>query len=172
VLSGYRLKERLPRNVGAFTIPLGVTETIREGRDVTLVTYGALCRIAMEAADDLARAGIDVEIVDVQTLLPFDRDHAIAESVEQTGALLVVDEDVPGGASAYIVREVMETQGAVDHVEVGPRTLTGRANRVAVGNDGDYFSKPSRDDIFGAVYAIMRERRPDDFPPIGPERAS
>jgi pyruvate/2-oxoglutarate/acetoin dehydrogenase E1 component/TPP-dependent pyruvate/acetoin dehydrogenase alpha subunit len=172
VLSGYRLKERLPTNIGEFTIPLGVTETIREGRDVTLVTYGALCRIAIEAAADLANVGIDTEIVDVQTLLPFDRDHAIAESVEKTGALLVVDEDVPGGASAYIVREVVETQGAIDHLEVGPRTLTAVANRVAVGNDGDYFSKPNRDDIFEAVYAIMRERRPDDFPPIMPERSS
>jgi 2-oxoisovalerate dehydrogenase E1 component len=168
VLSGYRLKERLPDNIGEFTIPLGVTETIREGSDVTLVTYGALCRIALEAADDLAKIGIDTEIVDVQTLLPFDRDHAIAESVQKTGALLVVDEDVPGGASAYIVREVVETQGAIDDLDVGPRTLTGKANRVAVGNDGDYFSKPNREDIFEAVYAIMRERRPDDFPPIAP----
>src|SRR5437899_2536932 len=172
VLSGYRLKERLPENVGEFTIPLGVTETIRRGSDVTLVTYGALCRIAMEAAEDLAGVGIETEIIDVQTLLPFDRDHAIAESVEKTGALLVVDEDVPGGASAYIVREVVETQRAIDHLEVGPRTLTGTANRVAVGNDGDYFSKPNRDDIFEAVYAIMRERRPDEFPPIMPERPS
>jgi 2-oxoisovalerate dehydrogenase E1 component len=168
VLSGYRLKERLPENIGEFTIPLGVTETIREGSDVTLVTYGALCRIAMEAATDLAGVGIETEIVDVQTLLPFDRDHAIAESVQKTGALLVVDEDVPGGASAYIVREVIETQGAIDDLDVGPRTLTAAPNRVAVGNDGDYFSKPSREDIFEAVYAIMRERRPDDFPPIMP----
>jgi 2-oxoisovalerate dehydrogenase E1 component len=168
VLSGYRLKERLPENVGEFTIPLGVTETIREGSDVTLVTYGALCRIALEAAADLARVGIETEIIDVQTLLPFDRDHAIAESVQKTGALLVVDEDVPGGASAYIVREVVETQGAIDHLDVGPRTLTAAPNRVAVGNDGDYFSKPNREDIFEAVYAIMRERRPDDFPPIMP----
>jgi 2-oxoisovalerate dehydrogenase E1 component len=172
VLSGYRLKERLPENIGEFTIPLGVTETIRDGSDVTLVTYGALCRIAIEAAADLASVGIDTEIVDVQTLLPFDRDHAIAESVEKTGALLVVDEDVPGGASAYIVREVVEGQGAIDHLDVGPRTLTAAPNRVAVGNDGDYFSKPNREDIFEAVYAIMRERRPDDFPPIGPERRS
>ena len=172
VLSGYRLKERLPENIGEFTIPLGVPETIRSGSDVTLVTYGLLCRIAMEAAADLANIGIETEIVDVQTLLPFDRDHAIAESVEKTGALLVVDEDVPGGASAYIVREVVETQGAIDHLDVGPRTLTAVANRVAVGNDGDYFSKPNREDIFEAVYAIMRERRPDDFPPIMPERSS
>ena len=168
VLSGYRLKERMPENVGEFTIPLGVPETIREGRDLTLVTYGALCRIALEAADGLARIGIQVEVVDVQTLLPFDLDHAIAESVERTGALLVVDEDVPGGASAYILRQVIEVQGAVDHLEVGPRTLTATANRVAVGNDGDYFSKPNREDIFAAAYAIMRERRPDEFPPIGP----
>lgn len=172
VLSGYRIKERLPENVGEFTIPLGVTETIREGTDVTLVTYGALCRIALEAATDLTKVGIETEIVDVQTLLPFDRDHAIAESVQKTGALLVVDEDVPGGASAYIVREIVETQGAIDDLEVGPRTLTGAPNRVAVGNDGDYFSKPNREDIFEAVYAIMRERRPDDFPPLMPERHS
>ena len=172
VLSGYRLKERLPENIGEFTIPLGVTETIREGSDVTIVTYGALCRIVMEAATDLASIGIDAEIVDVQTLLPFDRDHAIAESVQKTGALLVVDEDVPGGASAYIVREVVETQGAIDDLDVGPRTLTAAPNRVAVGNDGDYFSKPNRDDIFEAVYAIMRERRPDDFPPIMPRGRS
>jgi 2-oxoisovalerate dehydrogenase E1 component len=172
VLSGYRLKERLPKNVGEFTIPLGVTETLREGSDVTLVTYGALCRIAMEAAADLAGIGIETEIVDVQTLLPFDRDHAIAESVQKTGALLVVDEDVPGGASAYIVREVVETQGAIDDLDVGPRTLTGTANRVAVGNDGDYFSKPNREDILEAVYAIMRERRPDDFPPLLPSGRS
>src|SRR6267143_331123 len=158
----------MQENVADFTIPLGVTETIRQGSDVTLVTYGALCRITMEAAADLAGFGIETEIVDVQTLLPFDRDHAIAESVQKTGALLVVDEDVPGGASAYIVREVVETQGAIDHLEVGPRTLTAVANRVAVGNDGDYFSKPNRDDIFEAVYAIMRERRPDDVPPIMP----
>src|SRR3989442_885054 len=169
VLSGYRLKERIPENVGEFTIPLGVPETLRSGADVTLVTYGALCRIAVEAAQDLAELGIGTEIVDVQTLLPFDIDHAIAESVAKTRALLVVDEDVPGGASAYILREVTEVQGGIDHLDVGPRTLTATANRVAVGNDGDYFSKPNREDIVGAVYAIMRERRPDDFPPIAPE---
>jgi len=170
VLSGYRLKERIPENVGSFTIPLGVPETLQSGSDVTLVTYGALCRIALEAARDLAELGIDTEIVDVQTLLPFDIDHAVAESVAKTRALLVVDEDVPGGASAYILREVTEVQGGIDDLDVGPRTLTATANRVAVGNDGDYFSKPNREDIVGAVYAIMRERRPADFPPIAPER--
>jgi pyruvate/2-oxoglutarate/acetoin dehydrogenase E1 component/TPP-dependent pyruvate/acetoin dehydrogenase alpha subunit len=172
VLSGYRLKERMPTNPGSFTVPLGVVETIRPGRDVTLVTYGALCRIAAEAAEDLVRLGIETEIIDVQTLLPFDREHAIARSVQRTGALLVVDEDVPGGASAYVLREIVETQGAIDHLDVGPRTLTGRPNRVAVGNDGDYFSKPNREDIVAAVYGLMRERRPDELPPIEPEDLS
>src|SRR5207302_390935 len=129
VPAGYRVKERMPENVGSFTIPLGVPETIRPGRDVTLVTYGALCRIALGAADDLARFDIEAEVIDAQTLLPFDREHDIVGSVERTGALLVVDEDVPGGASAYILREIVETQGAIDHLDVGPRTLTGTANR-------------------------------------------
>jgi pyruvate/2-oxoglutarate/acetoin dehydrogenase E1 component len=166
VLSGYRLKERAPTNVGEYTLPLGVPELLREGADVTLVTYGALCRIALEAARDLAAADIDIEIVDVRTLLPFDVRHAIVGSVQKTGALLVVDEDVPGGASAYILQQIVETQGGIDHLDVGPRTLTARANRTPVGVDGDYFSKPSREDIFAAVYAIQRERHPDRFPPL------
>jgi pyruvate/2-oxoglutarate/acetoin dehydrogenase E1 component/TPP-dependent pyruvate/acetoin dehydrogenase alpha subunit len=166
VLSGYRLKEPVPENLGDFTIPLGATETIRAGSDVTLVTYGALCRIALEAAGDLADLGIETEVIDVQTLLPLDREQAIAWSVGRTGALLVVDEDVPGGASAYLMREILETQRAIDHLDVGARTLTAAPNRVAVGNDGDYFSKPSREDIVEAVYAIMRERSPAEFPPL------
>ena len=166
VLSGYRLKERVPDNVGELTVPLGVPEVIREGSDVTLVTYGALCRIAQEAAEDLIDAGIRVEIVDVQTLLPFDVNRSIVRSVAKTGALLVVDEDVPGGASAYILREILEVQGGMDHLEVPARTLTAKPNRVAVGNDGDYFSKPNREDLFAAVYALVRERRPDEFPPL------
>jgi pyruvate/2-oxoglutarate/acetoin dehydrogenase E1 component/TPP-dependent pyruvate/acetoin dehydrogenase alpha subunit len=166
VLSGYRLKERVPANVGDFTLPLGVPELLREGADITLVTYGALCRIALEAAKDLAAADIDVEVVDIRTLLPFDIRHTIVGSVQKTGALLVVDEDVPGGASAYIVQHVAETQGGIDHLDVGPRTLTARANRTPVGVDGDYFSKPSREDIFATAYAIQRERYPDRFPPL------
>ena len=166
VLSGYRQKERVPDNVGELTVPLGVPEVIREGSDVTLVTYGALCRIAQEAAESLIDAGIRTEIVDAQTLLPFDLNRSIVRSVAKTGALLVVDEDVPGGASAYILREVLEVQGGMDHLEVPARTLTAKPNRVAVGNDGDYFSKPNREDVFGAVYAIMRERRPDEFPSL------
>ena len=166
VLSGYRLKERAPANVGEFTLPLGVPELLREGADITVVTYGALCRIALEAARDLAATDIDVEIVDVRTLLPFDLGHTIVESVKKTGALLVVDEDLPGGASAYILQQIVETQGGIDHLDVGPRTLTARANRTPVGVDGDYFSKPSREDIFAAAYAIQRERRPDRFPSL------
>ncbi len=166
VLSGYRLKERAPTNIGEFTLPLGVPELLREGADVTIVTYGALCRIALEAAQDLAAADIDVEIVDVRTLLPFDIGHAIVGSVKKTGALLVVDEDLPGGASAYILQQIVETQGGIDHLDVGPRTLSARANRTPVGVDGDYFSKPSREDIFAAAYAIQRERHPDRFPSL------
>jgi 2-oxoisovalerate dehydrogenase E1 component len=166
VLSGYRLKERVPTNIGEYTLPLGVPELLREGSDVTIVTYGALCRIALEAAQDLAAADIDVEIVDVRTLLPFDVGHTIVGSVKKTGALLVVDEDLPGGASAYILQQIIELQGGIDHLDVGPRTLTARANRTPVGVDGDYFSKPSREDIFVAAYAIQRERQPDRFPSL------
>jgi pyruvate/2-oxoglutarate/acetoin dehydrogenase E1 component len=153
-------------------LPLGVPEVLRAGVDVTIVTYGALCRIALEAARDLAAADIDVEIVDARTLLPFDVGHAIVESVKKTGALLVLDEDLPGGASAYILQQVVETQRGIDHLDVGPRTLTARANRTPVGIDGDYFSKPSREDIFAAVYQIQRERSPDRFPPLDLELES
>jgi len=172
VLSGYRLKERVPTNIGDFALPLGVPERLREGVDITLVTYGALCRIALEAALDLSAAGIDVEIIDVRTLLPFDVGHTIVDSVKKTGALLVVDEDVPGGASAYILQHIVETQRGIDHLDVGPRTLTARANRSPVGVDGDYFSKPSREDIFAAAYAIQRERSPDRFPALDLELES
>ena len=166
VLSGYRLKERVPANVGDFTLPLGVPETIRAGRDVTLVTYGALCRIAQEAAKDLATVGIEVEVVDVRTLLPFDIGQLIAKSVARTGALLVVDEDLPGGASAYILQHVLDTQRAIDHLEVPAHALSAVASRTPVGTDADHFTKPSREDIFAAAYDIMRERDPEGFPPL------
>ena len=166
VLSGYRMKERLPANVGDFTLPLGVPETIRPGRDLTLVTYGALCRIAMEAAADLAKVGIEIEIIDVRTLLPFDTGGLIAKSVERTAALLVVDEDLPGGGSAYILQQVLDTQRALDHLDVPARTLTATAARTPVGNDADHFTKPSREDVFAAAYAIARERDPERFPAL------
>ncbi len=166
VLSGYRLKERVPANVGDFTLPLGVPETIRGGRDLTLVTYGALCRIALEAARELEQIGIDIEVIDVRTLLPFDSGALIAESVRRTGALLVVDEDLPGGASAYILQQVLDTQRAIDHLEVPARAISATAARTPVGTDADHFTKPNRDDIFAAAYAIARERQPDAFPPL------
>jgi pyruvate/2-oxoglutarate/acetoin dehydrogenase E1 component/TPP-dependent pyruvate/acetoin dehydrogenase alpha subunit len=166
VLSGYRLKERVPANVGDFTLPLGVPETLRAGRDLTVVTYGALCRIAMDAATDLAAIGIDAEIIDVRTLLPFDTGGLIGQSVARTGALLVVDEDLPGGASAYILQNVLDTQGAIDHLEVPPRALSAVASRTPVGTDADHFTKPDREDVFAAAYAIARERAPERFPPL------
>jgi pyruvate/2-oxoglutarate/acetoin dehydrogenase E1 component/TPP-dependent pyruvate/acetoin dehydrogenase alpha subunit len=171
VLSGYRLKERLPQNIGDLTLPLGVPETIRPGSDLTLVTYGALCRIALEAAQDLEQVGIDVEIIDARTLLPFDTGGLIAQSVKETGALLVVDEDLPGGASAYILQQVLDTQRAQDHLEVPARTLSAAASRTPVGNDADHFTKPGRQDIFLAAYKIARERYPDRFPPITRDEA-
>jgi pyruvate/2-oxoglutarate/acetoin dehydrogenase E1 component/TPP-dependent pyruvate/acetoin dehydrogenase alpha subunit len=171
VLSGYRLKERLPQNIGDLTLPLGVPETIRPGSDLTLVTYGALCRIALEAAHDLEQVGIDVEIIDARTLLPFDTGALIAKSVKHTGALLVVDEDLPGGASAYILQRVLDTQRAQDHLEVPARAITAAASRTPVGNDADHFTKPGRQDVFLAAYAVARERDPERFPPITRDEA-
>lgn len=169
VLSGYRLKERVPANVADFTLPLGVPEVIREGADLTIVTYGALCRIALEAAEDLAAAGIDAEVIDVRTLLPFDTGALIGRSVRKTGALLVVDEDLPGGASAYLLQQILDTQRAIDHLDVPPRAVSATAARTSVGTDADYFTKPSRDDVFAAAYAMARTRDPGSFPPILPE---
>lgn len=163
-LNGYRLKEQLPANIGEFTVPLGVPEVIREGRDLTIVTYGSCCRIAAEAANLLAHAGIEVEILDVQTLLPFDRYHRIADSIRKTNRVLFLDEDVPGGASAYMMQEVVEMQGAWRWLDSVPATLTAKPHRPAYGTDGDYFSKPSADDVFQAVYNIMHEANPAAFP--------
>ena len=166
VLNGYRLKERLPDNLGEFRLPLGITETVRRGSDLTIVTHGALVRIALEAAETLASLGVDPEIIDAQTLNPFDLEGAIARSLKKTNALLVLDEDVPGGASAYILREVLEVQHGFDHLDAAPRTLTAAESRASVGVDGDYFAKPNREQIVEAAYAIMRERRPRDFPDL------
>jgi 2-oxoisovalerate dehydrogenase E1 component len=165
-LNGYRLKEQLPSNIGEYKLPLGVTETIHEGTDVTLVTYGSCCRIAMEAVKQLAEADISVEVIDVQTLLPFDLNHSIVESLKKTNRLIVLDEDVPGGASAYILQKVLEEQGGYKHLDAEPRTLAAKDHRPAYGSDGDYFSKPSADDIFDAVYEMMHESNPEKFPGI------
>ena len=164
VLNGYRQKEQLPANIGDVRLPLGVPEVLREGRDVTVVTYGACCRIVLEAAEKLAEVGIDVEVVDVQTLLPFDLQGRILESVKKTNRVLFVDEDVPGGTSAYMLREVVETQGAFRWLDAEPRTLPGKEHRPSYGSDGDYFSKPNRESVFEAVYEMMHEADPGSFP--------
>jgi pyruvate/2-oxoglutarate/acetoin dehydrogenase E1 component/TPP-dependent pyruvate/acetoin dehydrogenase alpha subunit len=165
-LNGYRLKEQLPSNIGEYRIPLGVTETINEGSDITLVTYGSCCRIALDAVKQLAEAGISVEVIDVQTLLPFDLDHSIVESLKKTNRLLILDEDVPGGASAYILQKVLEEQGGYKYLDSEPRTLAAKDHRPAYGSDGDYFSKPSSDDVFDLAYEMMQESFPDRFPSI------
>jgi pyruvate/2-oxoglutarate/acetoin dehydrogenase E1 component len=169
VLNGYRLKERVPDNVGTFTLPLGRPEVLRRGADVTVVTYGACCRIAVDAAELLAGLGVETEIVDVQTLLPFDVDGTIAHSVERTGAVLFLDEDVPGGASAYMMREVLERQSAWWHLDAAPRTLTAAATRCAYAADGEYYAKPSVEDVVRAVYGLARERDPRRLPAIDVE---
>jgi pyruvate/2-oxoglutarate/acetoin dehydrogenase E1 component/TPP-dependent pyruvate/acetoin dehydrogenase alpha subunit len=164
VLNGYRLKEKLPANIGEMRAPLGVPEVLREGTDVTLVTYGACCRIAQEAAQRLAEVGIEVEIVDVQTLLPFDLPGRIVESLKKTNRVLFVDEDVPGGTTAYMMRQVLEVQGGFAWLDSAPRTLPGKEHRPSYGSDGDYFSKPNRESIFEAVYEMMHESDPESFP--------
>lgn len=164
VLNGYRVKERMPANIGELTVPLGVPEVLRQGEDVTIVTYGACVRIALTAAEKLARVGIQAEVIDVQSLLPFDLDGRIVESLKKTGRVLFVDEDVPGGTTAYMLREVLEVQGGYQWLDSAPRTLPGAAHRPAAGNDGDYWSKPNAEAIFDAVYAMMHEARPGVFP--------
>ncbi len=165
-LNGYRLKEKQPSNLGDYKTPLGVVETINEGTDITLVTYGSCCRIAMEAVKMLAEANISVEVIDVQTLLPFDINQSIVESVKKTNRLVVLDEDVPGGASAYILQKVLEEQKAYKYLDSEPTTITAKDHRPAYGSDGDYFSKPSADDVFDVIYELMQETNPNKFPGI------
>jgi pyruvate/2-oxoglutarate/acetoin dehydrogenase E1 component len=164
VLNGYRLKERLPDNIGEMTVPLGVPEILRPGSDVTLVTYGACCRLALEAAEKLMMTGIDTEVIDVQTLLPFDLNHIILESLKKTGHIIFVDEDVPGGTTAYMLQEVIEKQAGYYWLDSPPCTLPGAEHRPAYGSDGDYWSKPNVETIFNAVYQMMHEVSPTAFP--------
>lgn len=163
-LNGYRLKEKLPNNLGKFKTPLGVVETIKEGTDITLVSYGSTLRLVEEAARELEQANISAEIIDIQSLLPFDLNHDIVKSIAKTNRLLVIDEDVPGGASAYILQKILDEQNAYKHLDSKPQTLTAKDHRPAYGTDGDYFSKPSVEDIFEKVYAIMHEVNPQKFP--------
>ncbi|WP_438973080.1 alpha-ketoacid dehydrogenase subunit alpha/beta [Polaribacter sp.] len=162
-LNGYRLKEELPTNLGEFKTKIGVVETIKEGTDITIVSYGSTLRIVEDAAKDLAQVGINIEIIDAQSLLPFDLDHDCVKSLAKTNKLLVVDEDVPGGASAYILQEILETQNGYQYLDSKPATLSAKAHRPAYGTDGDYFSKPSSEDVFEKVYGIMNEFNPERF---------
>jgi len=165
-LNGYRLKEKLPNNFGEFKTPIGVVETIKEGTDITLVSYGSTLRLVEEAARDLKEVGIHAEIIDVQSLLPLDINKDIVKSVEKTNRLLVIDEDVPGGASAYILQNILEVQNAYLHLDSKPQTLTAKAHRPSYGTDGDYFSKPSAEDIFEKIYGIMNESDPEKYPAL------
>ncbi|WP_294818293.1 thiamine pyrophosphate-dependent enzyme [uncultured Flavobacterium sp.] len=165
-LNGYRLKEKMPTNLGEFKTPIGVVETIREGSDITLVSYGSTLRLVEQAAKELLEIGIDAEIIDIQSLLPFDINHDIVTSVAKTNRLLVIDEDVPGGASAFILQQVLDEQNAYRHLDSKPETLTAKAHRPSYGTDGDYFSKPSVEDIYEKVYAIMSEVKPQAFPEL------
>ena len=162
-LNGYRLKEELPTNFGEFTTPIGVIEIVKKGKDITVVSYGSTLRIVQQAAIELLQVGIDIEIIDIQSLLPFDINHDTVKSVAKTNRLLIVDEDVPGGASAYLLQEIIEIQDGYQYLDSKPATLSAKAHRPAYGSDGDYFSKPSAEDVFEKVYEIMHEAYPDKY---------
>ncbi len=166
VLNAYRGKEKLPSNIADFTVPLGVPEVMRPGTDVTLVSYGATLRIVMEAAEMLATRGIDAEVIDVQTLLPFDRNGVIVDSLRKTSRVAFIDEDVPGGTTAYMMQNVLERDRGYDWLDSGPRTIPAKEHRPAYGSDGDYWSKPNRETIFESVYGLMHEADPRKFPNI------
>jgi pyruvate/2-oxoglutarate/acetoin dehydrogenase E1 component len=166
VLNGYRQKETIPDNIGEYTVQLGVPEVLQEGTDVTMVTYGACIRVAQEGIKLLEAAGISVELIDVQTLLPFDRFGKIRESVAKTNALVCLDEDVPGGASAFMLQQIVEVQKAYEILDAAPRTLSAKPHRAAYASDGDYYSKPNAEDIFELIYGMMEERDPARFPSL------
>jgi pyruvate/2-oxoglutarate/acetoin dehydrogenase E1 component len=165
-LNGYRLKEPMPSNLTEIEVPLGIPEILREGTDITIVTYGSMCRIVLEAAETLAGLGISVEVIDVQTLLPFDRHHSILASIQKTHRVIFADEDMPGGASAYMMQEVLDKQGAFTWLESPAVCIAATAHRPAYSSDGDYFSKPNAENVVDAVYEIMRESDPSTYPAI------
>ena len=165
-LNGYRLKEKKPSNLGEFKLPLGVVETLKKGTDITLVSYGSTLRIVEQVAKELMEVDINAEVIDIQSLMPFDINHDIVESIKKTNRLLIIDEDIPGGASSYILNEVLDNQNAYEFLDSKPKTLTAKEHRPAYGSDGDYFSKPSAEDIFEAVYAMMHESNPLKYPKL------
>ncbi len=165
-LNAYRLKEKMPENIGEFRIPLGQPEVLKEGSDITIVTYGAMCRIVTDAANQLQECGISCEVIDVQTLIPFDVNHTIKKSVKKTNRVIFADEDVSGGGAAYMMQKVIEEQAVWQYLDAAPATISSKDHRPAYGSDGDYFSKPNAEDIFDKVYAIMTESDPQIFPDI------
>ncbi len=165
-LNAYRLKEDMPENLGEFTVPLGIPNVISEGTDITIVSYGSTCNICESVLPELEEVGISAELIDVRTLLPFDRNHDIVKSLEKTNRILFVDEDVPGGASAFMMNKVIQEQKGYYYLDSEPQCLTAKEHRAAYGSDGDYFSKPNEEDIFEAVYALMNEANPAKYPGI------
>ncbi len=165
-LNGYRLKERIPDNLQEIRTPLGIPEILREGTDITLVTYGSTCRVVMDAANQLSEYGIDAEVVDVQTLLPFDISGKISESIQKTNRVVFIDEDVPGGGTAFMMQQVLERDNAYRWLDSRPETITGKEHRPAYGSDGDYFSKPNTEEIFERVYQVMSESNPTKYPSL------
>ena len=162
-LNGYRLKEKMPDNIGEFRLQLGIPEILNTGKDMTMVTYGSTVKVAIEAVKQLALHDISVELIDVQTLVPFDRPKMILESLKKTNRILFLDEDVPGGTTAFMMREVLENQGGWNYLDSPPKTLTAKEHRPAYTTDGDYFSKPSAEDIFDVVYGMMNEAIPKKY---------
>ncbi|MGB0347935.1 MAG: transketolase C-terminal domain-containing protein, partial [Balneolaceae bacterium] len=165
-LNGYRLKENLPENIGEFTTPLGIPEVVKEGSDISVVSYGSTFNIIQNIVPQLEDVGINIELIDIRTLLPFDLNHIIVDSIKKTNRLLIVDEDVPGGASAFILHKILQEQKGYYHLDSEPRCLTAHAHRPAYASDGDYFSKPNAEDIFDEIYSMMRECEPGKFPEL------
>ena len=162
-LNGYRLKETLPTNLSSFTVPVGVPETLIEGNDVTVITYGSCVRIAQDGIQLLNEKGISVELIDVQSLLPFDVHHNIVESLKKTNKVVFMDEDVKGGATGFMMQKVLEEQGGYQYLDSAPRTLTAQDHRPAYGTDGDYFSKSNPEELFDLVYGMMSEYNPSAY---------
>ncbi|WP_394990366.1 thiamine pyrophosphate-dependent enzyme [Emticicia sp.] len=165
-LNGYRIKEKMPNNLSEICLPLGIPETLKEGTDLTIVTYGSMCRIIMESATQLEEIGISVEVIDVQSLLPFDINHKILESIKKTNRVIFADEDVPGGGSAFMMQQVIDEQNAYRWLDSAPKAISAQAHRPAYASDGDYFSKPNAETIFDAVYEMMHEVKPLVFPSL------
>ncbi|MBU2465758.1 MAG: transketolase, partial [Bacteroidetes bacterium] len=165
-LNGYRLREKRPENMGEFRIAVGQPEILKTGTDITLVTYGSCVRIAEDAVAQLLEFGIDVEQIDVQTLRPFDTNHSIVESLKKTNKIVFFDEDVPGGATSYMMQQVLENQAGYKQLDAEPKTLTAKDHRAAYSSDGDYFSNPNAEDVFDVIYNIMHEYNPKKYPKI------